>query len=114
LAAWFRDFLSSAVSNLLRRINPIVTRVLPYLREKLKPFYGEAKLNVPADVRARELEASAKRIADVKVDFGQRYVVVNIPSASVEADRERGLPCALVPNLASFHMAIAIRFMIRL
>jgi murein L,D-transpeptidase YcbB/YkuD len=42
-------------------------------------------LNVPADVRARELEASAKRIADVKVDFVRRYVVVNIPSASVEA-----------------------------
>jgi murein L,D-transpeptidase YcbB/YkuD len=59
--------------------------VLPDLCEKLKPFYSEAKLNVPADVRARELEASAKRIAYVKVDFGQRYVVVNIPSASVEA-----------------------------
>ncbi|MGA7384714.1 MAG: L,D-transpeptidase family protein [Methylocella sp.] len=43
------------------------------------------ELNVPADVRARELEASAKRIADVKIDFNQRYVVVNIPSASVEA-----------------------------
>jgi murein L,D-transpeptidase YcbB/YkuD len=43
------------------------------------------ELNVPADVRARELEASAKRIADVKIDFDQRYVVVNIPSASVEA-----------------------------
>ena len=42
-------------------------------------------LNVPAVVRARELEASAKRIADVKVDFDLRYVVVNIPSASVEA-----------------------------
>lgn len=43
------------------------------------------ELNVPADVRARELEASAKRIGDVKIDFDQRYVVVNIPSASVEA-----------------------------
>jgi murein L,D-transpeptidase YcbB/YkuD len=43
------------------------------------------ELNVQADVRARELEASAKRIADVKIDFDQRYVVVNIPSASVEA-----------------------------
>jgi murein L,D-transpeptidase YcbB/YkuD len=40
---------------------------------------------VPADVRARELEASAKRIAGVKVDFDQQYVVVNVPSASVEA-----------------------------
>jgi L,D-transpeptidase YcbB len=47
------------------------------------------ELNVPADVRARELEASAKRIADVKIDFDQRYVVVNIPSASVEAVQDR-------------------------
>ena len=39
---------------------------------------------MPANVRAHELEASAKRIADVKVDFDGRYVVVNIPSASVE------------------------------
>jgi hypothetical protein len=38
LAAWLLDFLSAAASNLLRRINPIVTRVLPDLREKLKPF----------------------------------------------------------------------------
>ena len=27
--------------HLLRRINPIVTRVLPDLREKLAPFYSE-------------------------------------------------------------------------
>jgi L,D-transpeptidase YcbB len=42
-------------------------------------------LNVPADVRARELESSAKRIADIKIRFDQPYVVVNIPAASVEA-----------------------------
>jgi hypothetical protein len=30
------------VRHLLRRINPIVTRVLADLREKLKPFYSEA------------------------------------------------------------------------
>ena len=47
------------------------------------------ELNVPADVRARELEASAKQIADVKIDVDQRYVVVNIPSASVEAVQDR-------------------------
>jgi murein L,D-transpeptidase YcbB/YkuD len=42
-------------------------------------------LNVPADLRVRELEESAKRIADIAIPFDQRYVVVNIPSASVEA-----------------------------
>jgi murein L,D-transpeptidase YcbB/YkuD len=42
-------------------------------------------LNVPADVRSRELEASAERIASVSFPFDQPYVVVNIPSASVEA-----------------------------
>ena len=42
-------------------------------------------LNVPADVRAHELESSAKRLADIKIRFDQPYVVVNIPAASVEA-----------------------------
>lgn len=55
------------------------------------------ELNVPADVRARELEASAKRIADVKIDFDQGYVVVNIPSASVEAVQDLGLRSAMPP-----------------
>lgn len=45
-------------------------------------------LNVPAEVRARELEASADRIAGVKVPFDQPYIVVNIPSASVEAVKD--------------------------
>jgi L,D-transpeptidase YcbB len=42
-------------------------------------------LNVPADLRAHELEGSAKRIANITIPFDQRHVVVNIPSASVEA-----------------------------
>jgi hypothetical protein len=42
-------------------------------------------LNVPADARAHELESSAKRVADLKIQFDQPYVVVNIPTASVEA-----------------------------
>jgi L,D-transpeptidase YcbB len=42
-------------------------------------------LNVPAAIRARELAASAQRIADLKIPFNDRYIVVNIPSASVEA-----------------------------
>jgi L,D-transpeptidase YcbB len=59
------------------------------------------ELNVPADVRARELEASAKRIAHVKDDFDQRYVVVNISSASVEAVRTSALRSAMPPWCAS-------------
>jgi L,D-transpeptidase YcbB len=46
-------------------------------------------LNVPADVRAHELESSAMRIADLKIQFDQPYVVVNIPAASVEAVENR-------------------------
>ncbi len=42
-------------------------------------------LNVPAGIRARELESSAARIANILIPFDQRYVAVNIPSASVEA-----------------------------
>lgn len=42
-------------------------------------------LNIPAATRARQLEQSALRLGDVNLQFGQRYVVVNIPSASVEA-----------------------------
>jgi hypothetical protein len=38
-------------------------------------------LNVPADVRAHEFESSAKRIADIKIQFDQPSVVVNIPTA---------------------------------
>ena len=42
-------------------------------------------MNVPADVRARQLGASAQRIESINFPFGERYVVVNIPSAVVEA-----------------------------
>ncbi len=42
-------------------------------------------LNVPASVRAQELAASARRIADLAFPFGDRYVVVNLPSTSVES-----------------------------
>ena len=42
-------------------------------------------LNVPANVRAQALAASARRLADLTFPFGERYVVVNLPSASVEA-----------------------------
>jgi murein L,D-transpeptidase YcbB/YkuD len=44
-----------------------------------------AALNVPAPQRAKELEASAHRLAIVQnFPFDQRYVEVNIPAAAVE------------------------------
>jgi murein L,D-transpeptidase YcbB/YkuD len=42
-------------------------------------------LNVPASVRAQELAASARRLADLTFPFGERYVVVNLPATAVEA-----------------------------
>lgn len=47
------------------------------------------QLNVPASVRLKHLQASAARLLGSKFPFGERYVAVNIPSASVEAV-ERG------------------------
>ncbi|HYF53895.1 MAG TPA: L,D-transpeptidase family protein [Salinarimonas sp.] len=44
-----------------------------------------AALNVPAEVRARQLAGSARRLAESRFPFGERYVVVNIPAATVEA-----------------------------
>jgi murein L,D-transpeptidase YcbB/YkuD len=46
-----------------------------------------AALNVPAATRHRQLAASAQRLmlSGSKIPVGERYVVVNIPSASVEA-----------------------------
>ncbi|MFD1356208.1 L,D-transpeptidase family protein, partial [Methylorubrum suomiense] len=42
-------------------------------------------LNVPADIRQRQLRASAQRLMGSTFPFGERYVAVNIPSAAVEA-----------------------------
>ncbi|WP_312895115.1 murein L,D-transpeptidase [Microvirga sp.] len=42
-------------------------------------------LNIPAATRHRQLTASAQRLASSTFSFGSRYVVVNIPSAAVEA-----------------------------
>ena len=42
-------------------------------------------MNVPARVRFTELASSAQRLAGRAFDFGDRYVAVNLPSASVEA-----------------------------
>jgi L,D-transpeptidase YcbB len=42
-------------------------------------------MNVPAATRFRQLASSAQRLAGVNFPFGDRYVVVNLPSTSVEA-----------------------------
>ncbi len=55
-------------------------------------------INVPAEVRAQQLAASARRLAELTFRFGDRYVVVNLPSTSVEA----------VENGAVVHRYVAI------
>ncbi len=42
-------------------------------------------LNVPAATRFKQLASSAQRVAGVNFQYNDRYVVVNIPSATVEA-----------------------------
>ena len=42
-------------------------------------------INVPAKVRFNQLASSANRLAGANFAFGDRYVVVNMPSTSVEA-----------------------------
>ncbi len=44
-----------------------------------------AALNVPADVRLKQLKANLTRLADLVKAVGHRYVLVNIPAAQVEA-----------------------------
>lgn len=41
-------------------------------------------MNVPADIRLMQLQTNFKRLQEVKVDLGQRYVMVNIPAAYIE------------------------------
>ncbi|WP_246736203.1 L,D-transpeptidase family protein [Enterovirga aerilata] len=43
------------------------------------------ELNVPVSVRIRQLQASANRLMGSRFPFGERYVAVNIPAATVEA-----------------------------
>jgi L,D-transpeptidase YcbB len=42
-------------------------------------------MNVPATTRFKQLASSAQRLAGVNFTFGDRYVVVNLPSTQVEA-----------------------------
>jgi murein L,D-transpeptidase YcbB/YkuD len=44
-----------------------------------------AELNVPAQKRIKQLEASLERLANLNFTFGPRYVVVNIPATFAEA-----------------------------
>ncbi|SHO60263.1 Murein L,D-transpeptidase YcbB/YkuD [Pseudoxanthobacter soli DSM 19599] len=55
-------------------------------------------LNVPADVRLQQLQVNLVRLKAMSGDLGQRYVMVNIPGAEIEAV-ENGL-------VASRHLAV--------
>ncbi len=44
-----------------------------------------AALNVPVQKRIKQLEASLERLEQTKFEFGQRYVVVNLPATFAEA-----------------------------
>jgi L,D-transpeptidase YcbB len=44
-----------------------------------------AALNIPVQKRIRQLEASLERIQNMNFQFGERYVVVNIPATFAEA-----------------------------
>ena len=44
-----------------------------------------AALNVSVQKRIKQLEASLERVAQTKFEFGQRYVVVNLPATFAEA-----------------------------
>jgi L,D-transpeptidase YcbB len=43
------------------------------------------ELDIPAETRFRQLASSARRLAGLEFPFGERYVVVNIPSTAVDA-----------------------------
>jgi L,D-transpeptidase YcbB len=45
----------------------------------------QAELNVPAMERLRQLQVNEPRVAAYLADLGQRYILVNIPSAQLEA-----------------------------
>jgi L,D-transpeptidase YcbB len=47
--------------------------------------YTVAALNVPAELRLRQLKTNAARLAEFSKGVGKRYVLVNIPAAQIEA-----------------------------
>ncbi|MDX7952789.1 L,D-transpeptidase family protein [Lichenihabitans sp. Uapishka_5] len=90
--------LRLAIEGYLRKGGMFETTWTPDLTEAVKSFQIRhglkdsglvqgatlKALNVPANVRFTELASSAQRLAGRPFNFAQRYVVVNIPSASVE------------------------------
>ncbi|WP_442754284.1 L,D-transpeptidase family protein [Methylocystis sp. JAN1] len=76
-----RDEWDDTLSDALRRFQAHVglAQTGAVSRETLR------ELNVPPATRARKLAATAARLARMRFRFGDRYVVVNIPAASVEA-----------------------------
>jgi murein L,D-transpeptidase YcbB/YkuD len=74
--AWDAD-LTAAVKRLQGRVGLRQTGVVAGATLKA--------INVPAKVRFNELASSANRLAGADFPFGDRYVVVNLPSTSVEA-----------------------------
>ena len=74
--AWSAD-LTAAVTRFQARVGLRQTGIVAGATLKA--------LDVPASVRAAELAASARRLADLAFPFGERYVVVNLPATSVEA-----------------------------
>lgn len=76
--------------------NPVFDAPLAVAVKKFQARHGQsqnalvqgptlAALRIPARERFTQLNESARRLSTRNFAFGQRYVVVNIPSASVEA-----------------------------
>ncbi|GGE46405.1 amidase [Agaricicola taiwanensis] len=73
----FDSYVEAAVKRFQARHGLLVTGVV-----------GEAMLsalNVPASTRRQQLETNLVRLRSMSGNLGQRYVVVNIPAASIEA-----------------------------
>jgi murein L,D-transpeptidase YcbB/YkuD len=47
--------------------------------------YTIAAMNIPADTRLMQLRTNLQRVQEITTDLGQRYVMVNIPAAYIEA-----------------------------
>ncbi|MBB1248060.1 murein L,D-transpeptidase [Rhizobium sp. G21] len=47
--------------------------------------YTIKAMNVPADMRLMQLRTNLARVQEINTDLGQRYVMVNIPAAYIEA-----------------------------
>jgi L,D-transpeptidase YcbB len=84
----YLDAQHSAGAAWTAELTAAVKRFQSHMGLKQTGFVAGATLkaiNIPAGVRFRELASSADRLAGVNFEFGDRYVVVNLPSTSVEA-----------------------------